>query len=55
MADLDFCEERATSLSHGNEDERYEITHLCRHENGHEGHEHRCWLCNFAWHMEVCS
>lgn len=50
---LEWCEERATSLSHGAEDERYEILHLCRHEDGHGGHEHRCWLCTFTWYSEA--
>lgn len=50
---LDWCEERATSLSHGTGDDQYEILHVCRHENGHEGHEHKCWLCTFTWYTEV--
>lgn len=53
MSDLEFCEDRATSLSHGNGEEAYEILHQCRHENGHEGYEHACWLCTFTWYSEV--
>lgn len=50
---LDFCEDRATSLSHGTGEEAYEILHQCRHENGHEGHQHSCWLCTFTWYSEA--
>lgn len=53
MADLEFCEDRATSLSHGTGEDQYEILHLCRHEDGHQGHEHQCWLCTFVWYSEV--
>lgn len=53
-APLEWCEDRATSLSHGTEEEAFEIVHACRHEHGHAG-AHECWLCTFAWHMEVCS
>mgnify|MGYP000309461809 CR=1 FL=1 len=52
---LEWCEDQATSLSYGVGEEAFEITHACRHENGHEGHEHRCWLCSFVWYSEACS
>jgi hypothetical protein len=52
VAELEWCEDRATSLSHGAEDEAYEITHQCRHQEGHDG-PHACWLCVFAWYSEV--
>jgi hypothetical protein len=53
VAELEWCEDRATSLSHGTGDEPFEILHQCRHEVGHEGAEHACWLCTFVWYSEV--
>jgi hypothetical protein len=52
VAELEWCEDRATSLGLDAEKEGFEITHQCRHGNGHEG-AHECWLCVFAWHAEV--
>lgn len=46
---LEWCEDRATSLNMAGE----EMLHQCRHENGHPGHEHQCWLCTFTWYTEV--
>ncbi len=54
MAELEWCEDRATSLSLDADMETFEVTHQCRHAHGHDG-EHSCWLCTFSWVMEVCS
>lgn len=52
--EYDWCEERATSLVQTvNADETFEVTHVCRHNEEHEG-PHSCQGCGMKWDgMEV--
>jgi hypothetical protein len=46
--DYTWCEGRVDSLGRDIDGNTFEVTHLCRHGEEHEG-PHKCGFCSVTW------